>query len=222
MLGDEYKNLFDGEGAWNNAEAERLKAADPKLWKQIIDSSRALTAEMTEHVKLIDKRLAKFDPRNPVHAAIDGLLDKYEAEIQALPENEQLDGANRPFLKVEDWLKLKPEERNRFWTLTAENFRPLRARDLAAWVNQNKAEREREFNELAQARGIIPKPNPGTTGTPQNGQPPKPHGTTTAKPASPSTVGAPRMAATRGVAPNGQKPGLNRFLSGFGTRSLKA
>jgi len=210
-LGDEYKEVLDERGAINHAEVKRLYESDPVkgIAFQAAQSVEVFTGELH---RLVDK-LVDFQQGNPLHEAIWNFVREEENLMRSLP-SEQTVFQGRQFVTADEYEKLPPEKRSRYWHYTVNDLARIRAEREAENVRLAIAAEEERLANIAKARGwtgVVPKSSasaPTVQAAPPS-SPPAP------KPNSPAVTMAPRSAPQGAGGAAGANSGTSSFLTRF-------
>ena len=153
-LGDDFKDVVSPDGQVNQAKLAEMQKADPESYATRIRAAQALNTETAEIYKIYNG-LVTFQPNtNVVHRAIRDFGAEMETIIQEQPAEDQLDSNGRPFVSSDNYHKLSPAERDKHWTLTADDLITMRAARLARLVNQQVEAAEEAHRRWAESRGI--------------------------------------------------------------------
>jgi hypothetical protein len=111
------------------------------------------------------------------------MCQKLDEEIVALPPDQQLDENGRPFAPYPIYAAMKPAQRAKHWSLTADVVSTIAANDIATGAKARAARESERVEAIAKKRGYI-KPS---------AQQQAPAAAVTKKPASPESTasGAP-------------------------------
>jgi len=211
-LGDEFKDIVAPNGAVNHGKIEELKKTDPDGTAMRVRAAANLDLEVGEVHKLYNG-LVDNDPKgNPIHAELNRFIADTEKQIAAKSIQERVDDQGRDFLPAAKyWSRdLTKADRERYWTLTADDVIALRVDRVSKLVTQAIDATEEQHRAWAKAHGIeIPEPASKRRVVPAEGEledetPPEEH---QEKPRSPSSAADSRAAASRGGKPGNTQTG---------------
>lgn len=148
-------------------EEEGLEVAKEKypLEFDLADQHAAATNMAVREFLEVSRGLKPFDPANNLHQAIYGFISKESKLFLETAKPEELERDGKKFLPREDFAKLKPDERQKYWTLSNQQILKLvRMREKEALAKAIETEKER-----LKRYGVVPQP----TQPKQPTQPPK-------------------------------------------------
>lgn len=203
-LGGEFKDLLAENGVVDTKLGAKLSGEDPIQW-EIATNSADLTEKLVEENYKLFNALTPFDVKNPLHTAVNGLILSKEAQLMALPAEDQLDGQGRKFYPVNEYWKLSDAQRKHGWTFTQKEVEALLINaTLKQAKTQIKAEQEK-FDRVLKARGITPTPKPAPVIPPVEEE-------IEEKPRTPALASTPRENGGAAAVENDPQ---EKFLKGF-------
>jgi len=150
---DGFENLLKADGSIDAEVGKKLMATEPVVAKIVIDSADLAERLVEENFKLFNN-LTPYDDTNPLHQTVSNFVFAQQRKMLAKPIDEQRDADGRPFMAADKYSRLKPDEREKYWTFEAGDIQRLLVhRALVTAKQQIKQEREK-FEAQAKARGL--------------------------------------------------------------------
>lgn len=230
-MGDEFKGVLDEQGNVVPQKLDEIRTKDPVI-HDIVVNGAAFVENMAAETFMLDNELVEFMGDKPItgstppqvaqqiqaHAFLSRFASDAEQRMASRPAEKQMDAEGRTFLPRTKYNSLPVRQREKYWTFTYDDLGFLLAEHVAKRTRKQLADEEEKFTAIARSRGLIPQaqslPNKSRAGAPQAGaRPSQPQ----AKPLSPSTPLAPRLAPARA---NQGAPSGNA-LEGFVSRAIR-
>jgi len=193
QLGDEFKNVLDGNGTYQPAEMAKLIEAN-EFYEDLLPIAQH-TEEVAGEIYRIAYNLTKLDVvNNDTHREIVKFLTDTERKLKAKPADEQRNADGHLFASSDDWEKLSESERKTRWTLNEQYVSTLFAFEQAKLAKQIIEKSNKRLEKIIEKRGLKPSEN----GKPASAAPAEKPAEAAAKPPeerTPSGVVAPRVAA---------------------------
>ncbi len=140
---------------------EAMVAEDPIAAKILDRGAAAMRVLVTELDKLSNPELEyAFDGKNNAHVTLSNFADDYQAEIKAMPEEEQVWNGKK-FATQEEYSKMSTAERENHWVLSGADMRDVLISRMTATVKKNlEAAREEAAKSAGRKRGAASDSTP--------------------------------------------------------------
>lgn len=191
-------NVLPKEGD-KPVELVKLKEIDPITHDIIIAHQKHLGDMVTEIHKIAELGSDYFNPNLPIHRGIAEFINAQEAQVRALPAEQQIN-EGKMFATLADFSAMPEKEKARHWTLEEQDFIMLAENYYATFTNRTVEAEKNKLKTFAERYGYAPK-------AAQNGTPPP----------APS----PDPASPKPVAPSGGGGGALPPTSGSKTSEVK-
>jgi hypothetical protein len=222
-------DMLSETGVADGAKLAELYKSNPSKYRAATGAAQRVETLTGEMYKLVN-RLEVYQPENKTHKHLVDFAITKEKNMAARPPEDQKDAEGRLFKPRIEYLNLPAEEQKKFWTFTASDFGFLIAAEEANRVKSYLEEKDKEFREEAAARGIkfdetpakgeekatdVPAKTTHDDPDDEELQPDNSNG----KPRSPSSVSAPKVAASQGKSAAGATNAEDAFMKRYLNKS---
>lgn len=151
-LAPELIKVIKPDGSFDKAEVDRLIAEGDVTTEIYLDA-----IGQAENVAHACVQLFSGVPVEQIALApaIIKQCQNLDAEIAALAPQDQLDEANRPFAPYPVYVKMKPAEKAKHWTLTADVVATIAAAEIAKGAKARAEKESIRVEAIAKKRGYI-------------------------------------------------------------------
>lgn len=159
LLGKEAEGVVGDDGRVNMEVIQAITEADPLKGEVFLKSAQECEGA-TATLYMIAHDLAPKGSTLPYQNVAGQFALQLEEEMLARPDEKQRDDYGRPFIRKSDYLRLNPEQRDKYWTFSALDMWNLSRKGgipkMVAKQAQDFLQAEDEkFLRRAKARGLI-------------------------------------------------------------------
>lgn len=208
LAGGDFPKILKPDGTVDAEVMQKIQEENPVAAEIILPEVMNIRRHCNEILKL-EKGIVDFNPQNPMHKFLSDYASRQEAEILALPKQDQVNGEGKKFAKAEDFEKMSDKQKAGHYRLTARDINMLMAIEFGTRAAKRVQSEIKRLETLALKMGYS-KGNPAPAKTPA--APPQAKPEPEEEIESPTTTGAalPTPSARESAKP--QQNGASAFF----------
>lgn len=152
QIGGDYAGVFNDQNVPDVEKYNALKADDPDA-AVVFNATHYAEALCLEGLK-IEAGVVAYDSANPKHEAYGKFASEMEQEMSRQPADKQRRNG-KMFLPSSKFWKLKLEERENYWTLSAPDINKIYAELTAKSIKKKLADDDAAFKSKARRLGLM-------------------------------------------------------------------
>lgn len=189
----EVADVLGDNGAVDPEKLEKLIDADPVRGPVVAKAAEFASTFVAEANRLFTGAVS-FDSKKALHNTISEFAANKERALLALPRDQQADSQGRQFVSSAEFYKLSPAQRDRSWTLQADDIAYLATQEIVADAKKSIASEEARIERIMKVRGAASAKAPAEAAK----EPAKAAAPAASKPVSPSGGLDPKVAGVKG------------------------